>query len=162
MHSTERTTYAQARIYTYLQGLTLTGTPTVLIQDQVRRASIAAPWIRAIATIGESSRYDGYHSATMLAYRVSVVLLMDLFWPLEGGASVNLYDVDVVADELADAFRHRSLSFREYSTPASPTEVTGSPIRFLGPPIKRTLPSGDGYARRQIVAEGFYHLRHAA
>ena len=112
MHSTERTTYAQARIYTYLQGLTLTGTPTVLIQDQTRRASIAAPWVRAIATIGESSRYDGYHSTTMLAYRVSVVLLMDLFWPLEGGASVNLYDVDVVADELADAFRTAALANR--------------------------------------------------
>ena len=160
MDATSRTRNVKSRIWVYLSGLTVTGSPTFIFGDQPSRLSQSSPTIRAIIDF-DPGVWDGRFSATQIVYRTPVILTLDLFWPVGSSTTTDIIQIDTAADVLSDAFRERSLSFLDYaSDPASPATIANASIRFFRPVVSRRFPRESNYQRRQLVAEGEWHIRH--
>ena len=162
MDATAKTRNVKSRIWVYLQTLTIAGSPTLIFGDQPSVASTAAPWVRVVIDF-DPGRPDGRFSATQIVYRTPVIVTLDLFWPVGGAGTTNLVQIEEAADTLSDALRERSLSFLDYaSDPASPPTIANASIRFYRPTIARRFPRESNFQRRQLVAEGEWHVRHTA
>jgi len=160
MDATAKTRNVKSRIWVYLQTLSITGSPNIVFGDQPSRAGTASPWIRAVIDFDPGS-WNGRYSATKIAYRTPVIVTFDLFWPIGGDAASAILQIEEAADVLSDAFRERSLSFLDYaSDPSSPATIANASIRFFRPVNARRLPRESNFQRRQIVAQGEWHIRH--
>ena len=162
LHSTARTANVKARIQVYISGLTITGSPAYYPANTPRIASDGSPFLRSVIDFDDAVQ-TGRFSASDLAYRGFVTVLLDLFFPDgEDGSTVNLYTIDNAADDLADAFRMRSLGFLDYNTSSSsPPAIAERPIRFFRPTLPRRIPPVPGYLRRQITARGEWFYQHS-
>lgn len=160
MHASERTLNIERTLRAFLVGLTLTGTPEFRWANDPRKAP-ASGWIRA------TFEFPGGDEAGELsgnkATRAFVLIALDLFWPRQEDTATGSIDgAAVVRDELVAAFRYREIDLYDYSaTPASPSLVSGHPIRFHEPPNGPTALEADGpWLRTRVTARGFWHHRH--
>lgn len=161
VHPSAQLRNLRGSLFAYLQGLTLTGTPTILPAEIPRSDAQPSPWVRArIDLFGGVA--DGHASETQLAHSTQVLVSIDLFWRRgEAAPSYTSADIDTAASEIAAAFRRRHIPLYDYvSSPGSPAEVEGARIHFTLPVEPRPLPADGPWLRRQILAEGWFHLRH--
>ena len=148
IHNTERVDYAIRRGAIYLTGLTVTGSPIWHVQGFERPITSDSDPIARLTFEPLPGRVQGYVSASQTAIEQSLQVVIDLFWPTSRPA----YQVDQAASELYYELRELRLSFREYGTPASPTDVTGYFLRVVDPPSILRLPSADHNDRRRVIA----------
>ena len=151
-HATMRADFVEARIMAHLAGLTITGTPTVQHADAPRSAQTAPPILRASfrpLPPQHRGRFDGNSSALGMA----VLVLIDLFFgDGDDGSTFNLYSPQKAAADLQCAMQYLSLSFLDYSTPASPAVVADACLRVIQPVAVSHLNPADGLRRRQVRA----------
>lgn len=154
IHATARTEWAVARLLTWAEGLTLTGTPTITSSDDPPQSTTAGPWVRI--TIDESTRTPmGRFNATQTAFNIRLLLVADIFWPMpqnEAIGSTDLYGEQRVASELADALQFLALDFYDYTTPGTPATVANCTINVQQVDPIRRLPPDEGFKRRQVRA----------
>jgi hypothetical protein len=163
LHATAKTQNIHATLWAHLNGLSLTGSPTLIGADDPGQEAITAPAVRVLIDTDQGTDAGEVGTGgTDKAYRTPVIVTLDLFYGSgEAASSGNLYTVALVADELADAFTLLSLQISDYATdPVTPAAVAGAYILFTDPPVHRRLPPADGFTRRQVTAEGAWFLRH--
>lgn len=154
MHATARNLNVTRRLNGWAATLSITGAPRpVYIADD---RSLVGPdatvrWV--LTPVGTS--FEGRYSATAAAFRTTAFLTADLFWPNgEQDSASNVYAPDLAADDIKSALSRLTLTFLDYSTdPNNPTTIPDAFIQCIEVPEVRSLPSSDGYSRRQIVAE---------
>lgn len=147
IHATERATNVRARLNTYLSGLSLTDSPTVLFERQQRQGDAEGAFVRYTLEWLPGER-SGHISASATATREAVQIVADLYWPEGTG-----YAIDKAADDLVYALSLLSLGFRDYSAdPDNPSTVSGYPLRVLDPPRRTRIPASDQYERLRVTA----------
>ena len=163
LHATEHLRNVRATLLNYIAGLTLAGSPTLQPAEASRTAAAqASPYMRARVNV-EGGDFDGRYDATTLAYWTSAVVTIDLFWRSgEQAGSYSSADIDDAASQLAHAFRRAHIQLNDYVTdPANPTAVPNISIAFRRPVVPRQLPTSGLWLRRQVIAEGRFHLLHS-
>ena len=161
-HATARLSNVKATLFVHLKTLAVTGSPQWLFEGMQRaRSDKSRAWLRVHVT-DVTETLAGHFSATFRASRADILVAVDVFYPDGGEAGTHdIYQLDRMAEDVADIFRRTSLSINSYTDPDSPVAISGAALRF-GLPDTRSLPTADGYARRQVVTAGHWFLRDAA
>jgi hypothetical protein len=146
---TERRDYARRRLALWADGLSLTGSPALQVDGFSRTPADDTRPLWRLTFEDLPGRASGHVSSTQTAVEESVQLVSDLFWPIE---TSDRWELDAAASDLIYALRELRLTFREYSTPASPSDVSGYYLRIVDPPSVSRLPSEDQYHRRRVLA----------
>ncbi|MEL6344730.1 MAG: hypothetical protein AAFV53_16555 [Myxococcota bacterium] len=155
LHPTARTDWARLRVLTFLDGLTLAGSPAVRDAEESGRNAEPTPWVRA--TFDELDPiWEGRASETQTAHRLRLLVTLDLFWPEQ---ATDLGQIDQVASELRAALQYTSLPFLDYTDPAAPVAVGTSAIYFQSAVRIRRLAPVSGMRRRQVQAVGEWSAR---
>jgi hypothetical protein len=162
-HATEKMRNVRATLYTWLSGLTITGTPTLVVEDQ-ERAGGSSPDSFIRATIEDlPGRYTGRFSSSLVAVERRLLLVLDVFQrSADDQASSNLYDIESTADDLVSELTLVNVDLADYATDNTGATLTDAVLRVLDVPARRVLPTTDGYARRQVQATFTWHSRKAA
>ena len=157
--ATERLTNVRRTVASYVNGLTLTGTPTLLLRDDPRRPT--GPLLRLTLEFPGGAPYIGRWSGTQAAFRAAVLVVLDLFWPVtDTSENSNLWSFSLAVDELRNAFLGLKLGLNDYSADASnPSVVASSYIDFTDPEQEPPR-TEDGYRRSRIVCNGRWIVRH--
>ena len=154
LHATARSSWAERRLMAHIEGLTLTGSPTISGADDPARSASSGPWVRL--TFDEATHTPaGRFSATQSARELRLLVTADIFWPApetRAPASDNLQGAQDIADELREALMFLALDFYDYTTPASPVTVADCVINVQRVDPIRRLPDDDGFRRRQVRA----------
>ena len=157
---TARLSFIHARIIGYLQGLTITGSPTILVEST--HPVQATRWARVTFTPLYSG-WSGRYSSSQIVADSRELVTVDLFWPSgDTDAAPDLYEIDRAAEEIAHGLRSIALSVLDYTVPAVPTVVPGARIFAVLPPTTQQLDPQGGLVRRQVTAEVRWYLRHTA
>lgn len=156
---TTRLTNVRRTIASYVAGLTLTDTPTVLLRDDPRR--VTGAFLRLSTEFPGGAAYIGRWGSTQAAFQSPVLAIIDLFWPVaDTSETSSLWSFSLVVDELRDAFLALKLGINDYSVdPSSPTVIDDAYIDFTDPEGAEPR-TEDGYRRTRITCRGRWIARH--
>lgn len=151
--ATMRGDYVERRVMVWLNTLSLTGSPDIYHANTPRLADPStnpAPFIRASFRPLVPLR-AGRWDATRSQLRNATLLALDVYWTdgEDGGTDAVVYTPPAVA-ELQNALQYLTLSFLDYSTPASPVTVSDAYIKITLPVQPMNLPPERPYVRWQL------------
>lgn len=156
IHPTERLDNIRAVLGVWFTGLTLTGSPELVLEG-AERTRDTSPFVR-LSLEWLPGRSSG-HSGSARADERSVLVVLDLFWP---PLTADTYQIERAASELCYALRGLSLALSDYADdPGSPPAVEQHPLRFLDVPEVRSLSPVDGYDRRRVQSVGRWFSLHS-
>jgi len=162
-HATAKTMNVRATLYVWLSGLTITGSPSLVVQDQLRDGQDAPDLFMRFTLEGLPGQFQGRFSSSLLAVRQSMLAVVDIFSRTPADqASSNLYTIDKAADDLAYQFTVMSTALVDYASDSSGSTPTDARLYTLDVPTVRALPPTDGYVRRQVSVPITWHSRKAA
>lgn len=162
MDASNRLRNVKGTLYTWAVGLTITGSPELLVDGQPVTIDGAAVRF-AVELTGQS--LVGVDSQSEHTFRGAVLLIADVFNKAPSAdTGVNLYDIDAMVDDLRDAFSLLSLRLKDYTVdPNSPTTLAAPHVlRALGPAQFSPLSPVDGYQRARVTVPVIWDAYHTA
>jgi hypothetical protein len=162
-HATAKMRNVRASLYTWLSGLTVTGSPSLVVQDQLRDGQDSPDLFMRMTIESLPGAFEGRFSSSLVAVKQQILMVVDVFSRTPADqASSNLYTIDAAADDLAYQMTLMSIAVTDYATDDTGATTTAARLRNLEAPTVRVLPPTDGYVRRQIQAPITWHSRLAA